>query len=102
MSVGPFRLLDRAVSHLVLHLPGWTLRQWVRGPARKVRWGCSGLGAEQRVGGGWSPVTVAAQVEARSGGAGLRNALAVGGVGQWSITWSWSGTWGVIQKSERA
>src|SRR2546427_12713048 len=30
------------------------------------------------------------------------NALAAGGVGQWSITWSWSGTWVVIQKSERS
>src|SRR5881296_1941858 len=44
----------------------------VRGPARKVRWGCSGLGAGQRVGGGWSPVTVTAQMDARSGGAALR------------------------------
>src|SRR5207253_6621473 len=47
-------------------------RAWVRGPARKVRWSCSGLGAGQRVGGGWSPVTVAAQGDARSGGAALQ------------------------------
>jgi hypothetical protein len=51
---------------------GWTLRQCVRGPARKVRWGCSGLGAEHRVGAGWSPITVAAQMDARGGGAALR------------------------------
>src|SRR5438552_6685227 len=40
--------------------------------SQKSSLGLLWLGAGQRVGGGWSPVTVTAQMDARSGGAALR------------------------------
>src|SRR3989442_7578992 len=71
----PNRTLRSRCAHSGSGLFWLDPRAWVRGPARKVRWGCSGLGAGQRVGGGWSPVTVAAQVDAPAAGVGPRDLL---------------------------